>query len=174
MWCLCFRKLCICCRSWRWTEDNRIDISDPTSPQEVGFYDTGSYAKGVYVSGSYAYVADGEDGLYILRFRVPLEVCSSEVGLPSRYKLYQNRPNPFNPVTVIEYELPEDAEVKLGIYDLLGQRVRELVCGRQKAGYYTVRWDGRDDEGREVSAGIYLYRLEAGSFVKTRKMVLVR
>ena len=151
-----------------------IDISDPKNPYEVGHYETGSYAKGVYVSGKYAYVADREDGLYILRFRMPLGVRSSEVGLPLRYELYQNRPNPFNPVTVIEYDLAEGTEVRLEVYNSVGQSVRVLVDVWQGAGSYRAIWDGRDDEGGEVSAGIYFYRLEAGRFVKTRKMVLVR
>ena len=153
-----------------------IDISDPTSPLEVGYYDTGGHAFGVYVLGSYAYVADSDDGLHILRFigAEPLEVRGFETVLPEEYALYQNRPNPFNPVTVIGYDLPEGAEVRLEIYNLLGQRVRSLVNGWQGAGCYKVVWDGRDDEGEEVSAGIYLYRLEAGKLSKARKMVLVK
>jgi len=78
-------------------------------------------------------------------------------------------------VTVIGYDLGEEVEVRLGVYDVMGRLVRELVGGvRQGAGRYRVVWDGRDGDGREVSAGVYLLRLEAERFVKVRKMVLLR
>ena len=85
-----------------------------------------------------------------------------------------NRPNPFNPATTIRYSLERAVDVKLAIYNLLGQEVRLLVRRFQPAGSYTVTWDGRDAAGRQVSTGVYLYRLQAGTDVVSRKMVLAK
>ena len=85
-----------------------------------------------------------------------------------------NRPNPFNPATTIRYALEKAVDVELAIYNLLGQEVRLLVRQFQPAGSYTVTWDGRDAAGRQVSTGIYLYRLQAGADVVTRKMILAK
>ena len=93
---------------------------------------------------------------------------------PEAFALRQNFPNPFNGETVIAYELSRTTEVKLVIYDLLGRRVRGLERGHRMPGAYTVRWDGRDEAGREVGSGIYLYRLETLQGTRVRKMVLVR
>ena len=94
--------------------------------------------------------------------------------IPKKFILYVNYPNPFCSETKIRYALPEDSDVTLKIYDITGQLVRVLVDELQEAGYYTVSWDGKDKNGREVPSGIYFYRIEAGSFVTTRKAVLLR
>lgn len=93
---------------------------------------------------------------------------------PEQFDLRQNYPNPFNPVTTIQYALPKSSEVCIRIYNILGQRVRDLVNERQDPGYKTVLWDGKDDHGNEVSSGVYFYRIEAGDFVKCRKMTLLK
>jgi len=96
--------------------------------------------------------------------------------LPQFFTLDQNYPNPFNSSTVIRFALPQNQDVELSIYNLAGQRVATLVQGVREAGMYTVRWDGRDDTGKELASGVYLYRLQVGDGkqVKTRKLVLVR
>lgn len=101
-------------------------------------------------------------------------VDSRESKLPDRYDLHANFPNPFNPVTTIRYDLKAEGVVSLNIYNLLGQKVRTLVESRQSAGFKTVDWDGRNDAGQQVATGIYLYRLDAGDFVRTRKMLLIK
>ncbi len=88
--------------------------------------------------------------------------------------LHQNVPNPFNPSTVISYELANTETVTLGIYDVHGRLIRTLVSRAQNAGEYKIRWDGRDDRGSAVASGVYFYRLAAGSFVETRRMVLLK
>lgn len=95
-------------------------------------------------------------------------------NLPKSYELSQNYPNPFNPITTIKYQLPKSTEVSLKIYNVLGQLVRTLVDEKQFAGYYSIRWDGKDDSGRAVASGIYLYTLRTKEFVKTRKLVIIR
>jgi len=92
-----------------------------------------------------------------------------EAPLPTIFSLTQNYPNPFNPVTEIKYGLPKDCAVKLTIYNTLGQKVASLVDGHQKAGYKTATWDAGS-----LSSGIYFYRLQAGDFVQTKKMVLLK
>jgi len=97
-------------------------------------------------------------------------------SLPSSFALDQNYPNPFNSTTVIRFTLPEPQLAELAIYNLAGQQVAKLMSGERQAGTYTVHWDGRDDNGRELASGVYLYRLliDNGSHVETRKLVLVR
>ena len=95
--------------------------------------------------------------------------------LPMVFSLAQNYPNPFNPTTKISYALPKTTAVKLQIFNLLGQRVRVLIeNNRQPAGTYTIEWDGKDDLGRAVSSGMYYYRIEAGEFVKSHKMIMLK
>ncbi len=103
-----------------------------------------------------------------------------QTQLPKEFGLRQNYPNPFNPTTVIEYALPKASEVKIQIYNILGQKVRNLVDERQDPGYKMIHWDGTDDSGKEISSGVYLYRIVArtgqGSedFVECRKMTLLK
>lgn len=94
--------------------------------------------------------------------------------LPKEFDIRQNYPNPFNPTTVIQYALPKTSFVKITIYNVLGQRVRNLVDEEQGPGYKKIHWDGRDDAGVEVSSGVYFYRIKAGDFVECKKMTLLK
>lgn len=94
--------------------------------------------------------------------------------MPKRFWLSQNYPNPFNHETIIKYQLPQSSEVTIKILNPLGQEVRTLFKRRQTAGSYTIVWDGRDEEGRNVESGLYLYQLRAGDLVETRKLILLR
>ena len=95
-------------------------------------------------------------------------------SLPTALSLSQNFPNPFNSGTVIRFALPASADVELGVYDLAGQRVALLVSGAREAGTFAVNWDGRDERGRELASGTYLYRLRVGDREETRKLLLLR
>ncbi len=94
--------------------------------------------------------------------------------LPQQFLLEQNYPNPFNPVTKIKYGLPKGSFVSITVYDILGRKVKNLVNSSQEAGYKTVIWDGNNEYGKPVSAGIYLYQIRAGDFVQTRKMLFIK
>lgn len=94
--------------------------------------------------------------------------------VPLEFALEQNYPNPFNPETTIRYRLDKSGAVKLEIYNLLGQKVRTLIDQTQNAGEHLAKWDGRDDAGHDVSSGVYLYRLQSGVSLATRKLALVR
>ena len=93
---------------------------------------------------------------------------------PADYGLAQNSPNPFNPETTISFQAPDPGKVTLVVYNMLGQAVRTLVDGEIGAGTHTARWDGRDNLGRRVASGIYLYRMRAGEFSMVRRMALVK
>jgi hypothetical protein len=95
-------------------------------------------------------------------------------AIPDVYALHQNYPNPFNPITRINYDLPEDALVNITIYDMMGRQVKTLINSEQSAGYRTIRWNGTNYLGQTVSAGLYMYVIQAGDYRKTRKMVLLK
>ena len=108
-------------------------------------------------------------------FALPLQAFSTARGtaLPTGFVLGQNYPNPFNPSTVIPYEIPASAHVRLEVFNLLGQRLATLVDGVRSAGTHTAQWDGTDAAGRAVGAGVYIYRLSGGGVTVSRRMVLV-
>jgi hypothetical protein len=101
-------------------------------------------------------------------------VGTDDVFIPEVYDLFQNYPNPFNPVTSITYDIPEATQVRLVVYDLLGQPVRVLVNDYQNARRYQLEWNGLSDVGLPLSSGIYIYRLETDAFVKTMKMMYLK
>ena len=94
--------------------------------------------------------------------------------MPQTYALRSNVPNPFNPSTMIEFSLAQSGPVELVVYDALGRQVRTLVSSVQSAGVHQVRWDGRGGAGAQVSSGVYFYRLRAGEFEQTRRMMLIK
>lgn len=106
----------------------------------------------------------------------PFSVAGDQLAVirPADYGLSQNYPNPFNPETVIEYQLPQPAKVSLKIYNLLGREIRSLVDREMPAGYHRVKWDGRDDAGRKMDSGVYLYKIHVGNFMQTRKTLLLK
>ena len=93
---------------------------------------------------------------------------------PQVFALHQNYPNPFNPTTTLKYDLPEDAMVNITIYDMIGRVVKTMVNSQQNTGFKSVRWNATNDNGSPVSAGLYLYTIQAGEFKKTKKMVLLK
>ena len=97
-----------------------------------------------------------------------------EYLIPDKYSLQQNFPNPFNSRTTIHYELPNQELVKIIIFNLLGHQVKRLVDGFRGAGVNSIVWDATNDHGQPVSAGIYIYQLQAGGFLQTRKMILLK
>ncbi len=113
----------------------------------------------------------GVDGALDLLARVEIGDLNP---LPDQYGLNRNMPNPFNPSTTIGYQLPEAGRVRLAVYNMLGQEVRVLVDDRKAAGSFTATWDGTDHLGRRTASGIYLYRIQVGSFSDTRRMLLLK
>ncbi|MBN2000432.1 S8 family serine peptidase [candidate division KSB1 bacterium] len=127
-----------------------------------------------------------EDSVYKIQPRSNADILYIETGLggqsgsavPVKYDLLQNYPNPFNPVTVIEYQLPYLSRVRIEIYDMMGRKVKTLVDKMENAGYCKVEWDSKNEAGKNVSSGVYIYRIYAAgkkqTWQKTRKMVLIK
>ena len=103
-----------------------------------------------------------------------LAMAQEMIGLPSETQLQQNVPNPFNSETVIPWFLLKPGFVRLEVYSLTGQRVAVLHQGPLQAGFHRIHWDGRDDGGRALASGVYLYRLVSGDRLLTRKLTLLR
>jgi hypothetical protein len=102
------------------------------------------------------------------------EAPAATHALPQGFALMQNYPNPFNPSTVISFQLPEDREVTLAIYNLSGQLVKKLVAGEMNAGRHSFVWDATDEYGSRVASGVYLYVIKAGEFTAQRKLLLMK
>ena len=113
-----------------------------------------------------------------LTFEVPIVVqvisAEPEPFTPEEFSLRQNYPNPFNPVTTLRYDIPENSHVTVTIYDMLGREVKTLINHTQDAGYRSIIWNATNDYDKPVSAGIYLYQIQAGEYISTKKMVLLK
>ena len=125
----------------------------------------------------YASVATGEyqqwrEDPAVEETRVSLSAATGSI--PNSYALMQNYPNPFNPSTEISFDLPKASNVELRIFNVLGQQVRTLSNGAMEAGQHKIVWDGRDQGGSQVSSGVYFYRLTAGNYTDTKKMMLLK
>jgi len=157
-----------------------INVEDPTNPVEEAYYNTNGKAYGVCVQGDDIWVADHYAGLLLLQMEAALTVGGGGEDLPRMRGDYlaQNKPNPFNPSTVIEYEVGGKGRIELDIFSSRGRKVRTLKKGDVEEGTYQVIWDGKDDLGRNLSSGIYIYRLKFDSdenaFSSIRKMVMTR
>lgn len=104
---------------------------------------------------------------------ISYSITAPDANVPKVFDLKQNRPNPFNPSTVINYDLPSPATVKLEIYNVLGQSVRSFSDFKE-AGNHSITWNGCDNSGTQVASGVYFYRLEAGKDVATKKMMMLK
>jgi len=142
-----------------------IEIQIRFSPEE-----TGEYSNNLTI---YSNDNDEEE--------VTVQLTGTAVGLsvdwhqiPEKFALHQNHPNPFNPVTTLRYDLPEGANVNITIYNMMGRKVSTLVSSQETAGFKSVQWNATNDKGSPVSAGLYLYTIQAGEFRQTRKMVLLK
>ena len=117
-------------------------------------------------------IASSDRGLFVLN-RGSLNADNVQL-YPETFALHQNYPNPFNPVTSIRYDLPQDEFVNITVYDMLGRIVRSLVNIQQAAGYHSIKWNATSDRNEPVSAGLYIYTIQAGEFRHYRKMVLLK
>jgi hypothetical protein len=102
----------------------------------------------------------------------PIKVERNDV--PKTFRLAQNVPNPFEPLTEIGYDLAEDCHVRLDIYNVFEQRVKTLVDGYMKTGYKTAQWNGKNTKGAPISSGVYFYRLKVGTYSKTKRIVFLK
>jgi hypothetical protein len=140
----------------------------------IGLYGV-SFSDSLYIcTTSHVFIYHGSsiDTIYSLP-EIPLGTIYQE-DLIDNFKLHANYPNPFNPVTTIAYELPEDAHVTLVIYDIMGHEVIRLVEGAIPAGFRQVVWSGKDHRGRDIPTGLYIARMVTPGYTNSIKMVLMK
>ena len=153
---------------------NTVDGGNTWVEQTSGVH---NYLTGVCFVDQYHGWVVGKEGL-ILKAKSAITFIGnhsiSQESTPDKFFLFNNYPNPFNPVTTIQYDVPHTTRIVLKIYDMLGQQVKTLVDEAQAAGYKSVIWDGRNDNGIIVGSGIYFYRLQSNDILRTKKMMLMR
>lgn len=125
-------------------------------------------------AGNNAEMKDLQPEFPVIRVVLSEVIPTQNDLLPTEFAIRQNAPNPFNPTTEIRYELPQAAQVQLNVYNILGQKVITLVDAFKEAGYNSVTWNGMDQGGSVVASGMYFYRIEAGEFSKTLKMMMLK
>ncbi len=146
-----------------------LKVSDDAAIGEIGL----DFAVlGLRANEGESYVdSEGIDGTFTVTTEVDVD---PESLLPNKYALYQNFPNPFNPITYIQYDLPEQTYVLVVIYDLMGRKVSTLINDIQNPGKYKVLWDGINSYGKLSASGVYIYQLQTQNTVMTKKMVFIK
>ena len=157
-----------------WQDTSLYVISEPLEGTSIALTleDNSQYYWGVIARDSDGFIVGSNDN--IPNTLVVGTLSIDEDLVPNVFALHQNYPNPFNPTTQIRYDLPEDQFVSITIYDVMGRKIRSLMNTNQDAGYHTIRWDARNDMGEVISAGMYIYTIQAGEFRSTKKMVLLK
>jgi len=160
--------------SWNeWHEDTQIEPTIVTSATNVDISGVGFYTQGFFYKGYSTDFLESTRNLLAPGITVG-NSSTADPSSPHQFNLLQNFPNPFNPTTAIRYQISQSTFVELVIHNILGQKIRTLVNQEQSGGNYEVYWDGKNEDGHDVTSGMYLYRLSAGPFNKTRKMLLLR
>jgi hypothetical protein len=157
--------------------DGEVSIAaygETASEGELGMslvFRTKSEIENTFVEVTDSQVRDGNFAVNAVALPAPVQIQTR----PEAFALANNYPNPFNPATTIKYALPEASQVKLEVFNVVGQVVRTLVANHQNAGRYVVQWDATNDQGHSLSSGIYFYRLQAGGeFLEVKKMLLLK
>ena len=141
----------------------RLDSGEPVAAAQVQLFDRTDLRQGAIAHA----MTDGTG-----YFALPLAALTGR-ALPARFALGPNYPNPFNPSTIIPYQLAASSQVRLEVFNLLGQRIATLVDGARSAGFHTATWTATDAAGRAVGAGVYIYRMTVGAASQTGRMVLI-
>ncbi len=151
-----------------------LDVSDPQNIDLVFSCNTPSWARTLAVCDDYLFIAD-LNSLIVMKNQIVTDVESDLVSpYPDSYALHQNHPNPFNLSTEISFCLAEPGQVNIDIYNLLGRKIVTLADGVFEVGEHNILWDGRDIDGLEAASGIYFYRIKAGEYSETRKMMMLK
>ena len=155
-----------------------VEYSDPSNP-EAPMQDIIGGNNGTLTNAWWAAVASGyemyaDNGGWWFSIDISGALSIDDISMPMEYALHQNYPNPFNPITTIRYDLPEAGYVNVVIYDMMGHQIKQLISGTEDAGHKSVVWDSTNDYGKPVSAGVYMYRIQTGEYIQTKKMVLLK
>ncbi len=140
--------------------DGDLSEDDPYVQHKTVALDDSCFSPGQTVNFENSIVVSAIDG--------------TESGLPKSFALHSNYPNPFNPETTLRFDVPGRSKVTVTVYDILGKKIAVLADKEYDAGYYQIRWDGRNRSGQAVPAGVYFYRLQADNFMQTNKMILLK
>ncbi len=150
------------------------DLYNDSSYQVLGSQ-LQNFSASIAAYGSAVYTISTQEEMLILPPIPPIVSVDDQLtGIPQEFNLFQNFPNPFNPSTTIRYSVIQPGNVSIRIYDILGREVKTLLNEIKAAGTYNLVWNGVNNAGDKVSSGIYLYRMESGSFVQTKKMILLK
>ncbi|MFQ6610764.1 MAG: plastocyanin/azurin family copper-binding protein [Fidelibacterota bacterium] len=166
---------------WEWSSSNHSTTSDASTGPEVwdsGVLNAGSVFSKVFLNpGSYPYHCTPHQASGMVGTITVADIVGVESGsgtFPYRVHLSQNYPNPFNPATIITYQVPKSSLITISVTDINGRLINTLVNNLQDAGSHSIMWNGKDSYGHTVSAGVYLYRIQAGNYTQMRKMVLLK
>ena len=169
-------------------------VGDPTC---ILYYSTSGTPPGYYVTPNVPFTINANEGEVIhfyytysyngMEQNTSADPHSYEIGscnegnliisenlFPSSFALHDNYPNPFNPITYFRYDLPDNSIVNITIYDMMGRVVNNLVNHQQNAGFKSIQWNAKNNQGQPVSAGVYFYTIQVGDFVDTKKMILLK
>ena len=149
--------------SWDWNfgDGSSSDVKNPSHK----YTEVGTYTVTLKVTDNGGLTAESQE---VVNVEIIVST-ETNIEIPSSVKLEQNYPNPFNPSTTIKFGLPEAGNVQLEVYNMLGQKIVELVNGRKNAGWHTISFDAS-----QLASGIYIYRITSGNYVKTNKMLLIK
>ena len=170
--CIIFNNLLIISDT-NWDELTFYNISNPASPEFVCRYSWNLSTSDMVVQNGYLYTANGLYGLNILDLNQVMEAEDSIQLPPITFNL-KNYPNPFNPETTISFELSKPGKVVLNIYNLKGELVKKLINKQMSNGKHSIVWDGKDNNGKICSSGVYCYKIESNGRVETKKMLLMK
>jgi methionine-rich copper-binding protein CopC len=157
--------------------DGKVEIAaygDMVTEGELGLslvFRTKTQIENTEIEVTGSQVSDGSLGVNAVALPAPVQIQTR----PEAFALANNYPNPFNPATTIKYALPEASQVRLEVFNTVGQVVRTMVDAHQNAGRYVVEWDATSDNGVNLSSGIYFYRLQVeGNYLEVKKMLLLK
>ena len=162
-----------------WTEDNSAPVCADPVPFQV-WEDWGAYQRDLFITdfnGELVYRENITSGIpdSLENFIISLNQLSiSESIIPKAISLYQNFPNPFNPATNIKYQINKPDNIKLTVYNLKGEVIRNLISKNEKAGFNVISWNGKDNYGAKVSSGTYIYTIKTPEFSDSKKMILLK
>ena len=162
-----------------WTEDNSAPVCADPAPFQV-WEDWGAYQRDLFITdfnGELVYRENITSGIpdSLENFIISLNQLSISEGIiPKNISLYQNFPNPFNPTTNIKYQINKPANIKLTVYNLKGEVIRNLISKNEKAGFNVISWNGEDNHGAKVSSGTYIYTIKTSEFFDSKKMILLK
>jgi DNA-binding beta-propeller fold protein YncE len=156
-------------------EDDGLFMVNEWVPTE--YWTQGAFVtpRGIFINndGTKAYVVDCNNGVLEYEYVGPSDAKEPH-AIPEGFALSQNYPNPFNPSTNFTYSLPNRADVRIAVYDLFGREIKTLINESKEAGTYNIAWNGKDNQNRQVATGVYFYKMQAASFEKTMKMMLMK